>query len=200
MQMTTQQRQQIEAAIRDKYRKVASSNIGLFRYPTGQAGLDGQGYAPQWLKHLPTAVRECYCGVGNPFSMGLPAKGSAVLDVGCGCGVDTLVAAGFVGDTGRAVGIEMSPEMLATARRNAHAAGAENVEFVEGSAEKLPFDDARFDLLISSGVYNLVIDKQAALAEAFRVLRPGGRVQIADQMLTSSAPMSPGEAVASWFT
>lgn len=200
MQVTTQQRQQIEAAIRDKYRSVASSNIGLFRYPTGQAGLDGQGYAPQWLKHLPPAVRECFCGVGNPFSMGLPAKGSAVLDVGCGCGVDTLVAAGFVGDAGRAVGIEMSPEMLATARRNAQAAGAQNVEFVEGSAEKLPFEDAAFDVVVSSGVYNLVIDKQAALAEAFRVLRPGGRIQIADQMLTSSAPMSQGDAVASWFT
>jgi len=200
MQITHEQRRQIEAAISDKYRKVALSAAGHFRYPTGQAGLDGQGYGAQWLKHLPPAVRGCFCGVGNPFSMGLPAKGSAVLDVGCGCGVDTLVAAGLVGDTGRAVGVEMSTDMLGTARLNAQAAGAENVEFVEGSAEKLPFEDAGFDLLISSGVYNLVIDKQAALAEAFRVLKPGGRIQIADQMLTGPAPMSPGDAVASWFT
>ncbi|KAF0233353.1 MAG: type 11 [Desulfovibrionaceae bacterium] len=200
MQITTEQRSQIEASIRDKYRKVASSAAGLFRYPTGQAGLDGQGYAPQWLKHLPPAVRECFCGVGNPFSMGLPAKGQAVLDVGCGCGVDTLVAAGLVGETGRAVGVEMSTDMLATARLNAQAAGAENVEFAEGSAERLPFEGASFDLLISSGVYNLVIDKQAALTEAFRVLKPGGSIQIADQMLTGPAPMSPGDAVASWFT
>lgn len=200
MQLTTEQRQQIEASIRDKYRKVAFSAAGLFRYPTGQAGLDGQGYAPQWLEHLPPAVRGCFCGVGNPFSMGVPAKGQTVLDVGCGCGVDTLVASGLVGDTGRAVGVEMSTDMLGTARLNAQAAGADNAEFVEGSAEKLPFEDASFDLLISSGVYNLVIDKQTALAEAFRVLKPGGRVQIADQMLTGPAPMSPGEAVASWFT
>lgn len=200
MQITTEQRSQIEASIRDKYRKVAVGVAGQFRYPTGQAGLDGQGYAPQWLTHLPPAVRECFCGVGNPFSMGVPARGQTVLDVGCGCGVDTLVAAGLVGDTGRAVGVEMSTDMLATARLNAQAAGAENVEFVDGSAEKLPFEGASFDLLTSSGVYNLVIDKQAALAEAFRVLKPGGRLQIADQMLTGPAPMSPGEAVASWFT
>lgn len=200
MQISTQQRQQIEVSIRDKYRKVAAGAAGQFRYPTGQAGLDGQGYAPQWLERLPPAVRECFCGVGNPFSMGVPAEGQAVLDVGCGCGVDTLVAAQLVGETGRAMGVEMSTDMLATARLNAKAAGARNVDFVEGSAEKLPFEDASVDLLISSGVYNLVIDKQAALAEAFRVLRPGGRVQIADQMLTGPAPMSPGEAVASWFT
>lgn len=200
MQITTEQRRHIEASIRDKYRKVSSSAAGLFRYPTGQAGLDGQGYAPQWLKHLPPAVLECFCGVGNPFSMGVPAKGQAVLDVGCGCGVDTLVAAELVGEAGRAVGLEMSPDMLGTARLNAQAAGARNVEFVEGSAEKLPFEDAVFDLLISSGVYNLVIDKQAALAEAFRVLKPGGRLQIADQMLTGPAPSAPGDAVASWFT
>jgi arsenite methyltransferase len=132
--------------------------------------------------------------------MGLPAKGCVVLDVGCGCGVDTLVAAEIAGETGHAVGVEMSTDMLATACLNAQAAGADNVEFVEGSAERLPFEDASFDLLISSGVYNLVIDKHAALAEAFRVIKPGGRIQIADQMLTGAAPMSPGEAVASWFT
>lgn len=195
-----EQRIQIEASIRDKYRKVAAGSAGQFRYPTGQAGLDGQGYAPQWLERLPPAVRECFCGVGNPFSMGLPAAGQGVLDVGCGCGVDTLVAAGLVDEAGRAVGLEMSPDMLATARLNAQASGAQNAEFVEGSAEKLPFEDASFDLVISSGVYNLVIDKQAALAEAFRVLRPGGRLQVADQMLTGPASMSPGEAVASWFT
>jgi SAM-dependent methyltransferase len=194
------QRAHIEAAIRDKYRKVATGRAGQFKYPTGTAGLAGLGYEQSWLASLPGPVLECFCGVGNPFSLDLPRQGARVLDIGCGCGVDTLIAAFLAGPDGLAVGVEAIQEMLATARENARAARAENTGFVEGSAESLPFRDGAFDLLISSGVFNLVIEKELALSEAFRVLKPGGRIQVADQALTGPPPTSVGEAVASWFT
>lgn len=200
MNITAEQRGLIRSSILDKYGKVASGAAGQFRYPTGSAGLEGLGYKPEWYGHLPVAVRECFCGVGNPFAMGLPRPGWRVLDVGCGCGVDTLVAAGLAGSTGEAVGVEMTPAMLAKARENAASAGVSNARFVEGSAEALPLGGGEFDLVISSGVYNLVVDKEKALAEAFRVLKPGGRFQVADQMLVGPPPMSEADMVASWFT
>jgi SAM-dependent methyltransferase len=200
MNITQEQRGRIEAMLRDKYRKVAAGEPNQFRYPTGSAGLSGLGYDPAWLEALPFGVRECFCGVANPFLMGLPAKGARVLDVGCGCGVDTIIAAGMVGPDGRADGVESSPEMLARARSNAKQAGVANAFFHEGAAEILPFEDAAFDMVISSGVYNLVVDKEKALAEAFRVLKPGGRLQVADQMLTGPPPFSVEDMVASWFT
>lgn len=200
MEVSQEQRQHIEASLRDKYEKVAAGASGQFRYPSGEAGLKGLGYEPDWYEPLPRPVRECFCGVGNPFSMGLPAKGARVLDVGCGCGVDTLLAAGFAWPQGNAVGLERSPTMLAKARENAQVTGIVNAAFMPGSAEFLPFADASFDLVISSGVYNLVIDKEKALAEAYRVLAPGGRLQVADQILTGPPPLSKEDMVASWFT
>ena len=113
---------------------------------------------------------------------------------------DTLIAANFVGPGGQAVGVESSLSMLAKAQDNARAAGIGNALFLDGDAESLPFEDSAFDMITSSGVYNLVIDKTRALAEAFRVLKPGGRIQIADQVLTGPAPMTQAERVASWFT
>lgn len=200
MDITKEQREHIEASLRDKYDKVAAGTPGQFKYPTGDAGLSGLGYRQEWYEHLPRPVRDCFCGVGNPFAMGLPDKSAHVLDVGCGCGVDTLIAAGFAGPDGRAVGLESSQAMLEKARQNARDAGTGNAGFVEGNAETLPFEDASFDLVTSSGVYNLVIDKIKALSEAFRVLKPGGRLQIADQILTGPPPMSVEDMVASWFT
>lgn len=200
MDITLDQRRSIEAALRCKYEKVAAGQPGQFKYPTGEAGLEGLGYELSWYAQLPRGVRECFCGVGNPFALGLPAPGDRVLDVGAGCGVDTLIAAGLVGPGGEAVGIESSTAMLAKARENARDAGIENAVFIDGNAELLPFEDASFDLVTSSGVYNLVIDKVKALSEAFRVLRPGGRLQVADQVLTGPPPLSEAEVVASWFT
>lgn len=200
MQITNEQREHIRTSILDKYRKVAAGEPGQFRYPTGEEGLAGLGYEPGWISHLPQRVRECFCGVGNPFAMGLPEPGMKVLDVGSGCGVDTLVSAGFAGPGGMAVGVEMSPEMLGKARGNAHESEAGNAYFVQATADVLPFADGTFDMVTSSGVYNLVVDKRAALAEAFRVLKPGGRLQVADQILTGPPPMSASDMVASWFT
>jgi len=200
MNFTYEQRTQINGAIREKYGKVAAGVPGQFKYPTGVSGLVGLGYERSWYEHLPLPVLECFCGVGNPFAMGIPDPGFRVLDVGCGCGVDALIAAGFVGPGGQAVGVESSPAMLAKAHENARFGGIDNALFLDGDAETLPFEDAAFDLVTSSGVYNLVIDKAKALGEVFRVLKPGGRIQIADQVLTGPAPMTQAEMVQSWFT
>lgn len=200
MKLSLDQRKRITANLLEKYEKVAAGEPGQFRYPTGVAGLRGLGYRQEWYAHLPESAWACFCGVGNPFAPGLPDTGARVLDVGAGCGVDTLIAAGRVGPGGLAVGVESSPAMAARAGENIRNARAVNARCVQGLASALPFVDAGFDLVISSGVYNLVMDKEEALAEAYRVLRPGGRLQVADQMLTGSEPLSEAEAVASWFT
>lgn len=190
----------IRRAILRKYEQVARSPRGQFRYPTGRAGLDGQGYAPALLDRLPAAAQACFAGVGNPLALGQPRPGESVLDIGCGAGVDTLLAALLVGPDGFAAGLELSPDMLATARGNQAQGRIGNAGFVQGSAEDLPFADASFDLIVSNGVFNLVADKQLALSEALRVLKPGGRLQLADQLLTVPPDPDQDANLASWFT
>jgi SAM-dependent methyltransferase len=170
----------IRAGIAEKYRKVAVSPEGLFRYPTGEASARGLGYPPDLLPAIPQPIRERFVGVGNPFALGPMRPGESVLDLGCGAGFDAFVAAQLVGPGGRVVGVDLSPEMLAVARAALAEAGFPQVEFSEGTVEVLPFPDTSFDVALSNGVLNLVPDKPAALREIFRVLRPGGRLQACD--------------------
>lgn len=182
----------IEQDILDRFRKAAANPAGLFQYPTGREGLHGLGYPTAFVDALPDRVAQCFCGVGNPFGPQAPTAGQRVLDVGCGAGVDALAAAYFVGDQGRVTGLEFSPHMLARAQENLRLCNAGNVNVLRGGAEELPFADASFDLIISNAVYNLVQNKARALAEARRVLRPGGLFQVADQILESGlAPACP---------
>ena len=178
----------IHEGIAAKYRKVAVSPEGLFRYPTGEASARGLGYPPDLLPIIPPVVRARFVGVGNPFSLGPVRVGESVLDLGCGAGFDTFVAAQHVGLEGHVVGIDLSPEMLAVARAGQVEAGFPQVEFSEAPVEALPFPDASFDIAISNGVLNLVPDKPAALREILRVLRPGGRLQACDIGLVGDRP------------
>ncbi len=178
----------IRDGIAQKYRKVAASPEGLFRYPTGEASARGLGYPPHLVADIPLAIRERFVGVGNPFSLGPIRAGESVLDLGCGAGFDAFIAAQLVGPAGRVVGIDLSPEMLAVARAGQAEAGFPEVEFREASVEALPFPDASFDVALSNGVLNLVPDKPAALREIFRVLRPGGRLQACDIGLVGDRP------------
>ena len=197
-QISQNDKDRIEAGIRGKYVKVADSPEGLFKYPTGRAGLEGLQYDPELIRALPEAVAASYCGVGNPFSLGPINAGDAVLDIGCGSGVDTLLAAMMAGPTGKAVGIDLTAEMLQRAEANFALTDLQNVTFKKASGEKLPFEDNHFDVVISNGVINLIPDKAATLKEALRVLKPGGRLMIADQILAGLLPADMKKRIDKW--
>ena len=178
---------------------MAASPQGLFKYPTGKAGLEALGYDPEILKSLPESVLDSFCGVGNPFSLGPVDRGETVLDIGSGGGLDSLVAARMVGAGGKVVGLDLSPEMVARAYENLKQTDLTNVAFQEFSGEDLPFPDGSFDVVISNGVFNLIPAKGRMLKEACRVLKPNGRLLIADQMLSGALTKSPQERIDSWF-
>jgi SAM-dependent methyltransferase len=199
LELTNEDKKRIEQSILQKYTEFSSSPEGKFSYPTGQAGLEGLHYNPGIIQKLQNSVVSSYCGVGNPFSLGPINRGETVLDIGCGAGVDTVVAAKMVGPEGRVIGIDMTPGMLARARKNLQGTSIQNVSFHRASAEDLPFPDESFDVVISNGVFNLIPDKARALEEVFRVLKPHGRMMIADQILTGVLPADIKARIESWF-
>lgn len=198
-EFTIEERHRIEAGIRGKYTKVASSLRGLFQYPVGRAGLEALNYDTALIRRLPESVAASFCGVGNPFTLGPINEGASILDVGCGAGVDTILAGMMAGPTGRAVGIDMIAGMLDRARENLRRIGLMNVTFQQASAEELPFPDRTFDVVISNGVFNLVPDKRTALKEVFRALKPDGSLMVADQALTVPPEQDRETMVARWF-
>lgn len=195
---TTEDRKKIEEGIRGKYAKVAVNPQGLFSYPTGRAGLEALKYDPDILRSLPETALDSFCGEGNPFSLGEIGEGECVLDVGCGAGVDSMIAATIVGPRGRVVGIDMSYEMVERAKQNLSRINLKNITFQNSSAENMPFQDQNFDVVISSGVFNLIPDKLMALREVFRVTRPSGRLMMADQILTGHLSENVKERVDNW--
>jgi arsenite methyltransferase len=196
--LNSDERKRIREGIKEKYKVVAISPEGKFGYPTGRTGLEGQKYDPEILKALPEDALALYCGVGNPFSLDPVKKGEAVLDIGCGAGVDTLLAAIMVGSEGRVIGIDLIPEMLNRAKMNLEKTSFKNVTFQEGSAEELPFPDGTFDVVISNGAFNLIPDKAKALREVFRVLKSSGGFLLADQILTGDMPADSESMVENW--
>jgi SAM-dependent methyltransferase len=199
IQVTQDDINKIEAGIRNKFIKVADSPEGLFKYPTGRSGIEAQKYDPELVGVLPEEVISSYCGVGNPFSLGPINKGDVILDIGCGTGVDTILAAMMAGPTGKAVGIDIVPEMLQRARSNVALTGLKNASFESTSGGILPFSDNEFDVVISNGVINLIPDKAALLKEVSRVLKPGGRLMLADQVAISSVQKDMKTRLANWF-
>ena len=177
----------LKSEIKKTYASVSQEPERDFIFPTGRAWAEDLDY-PDELARVPDAAVESFAGVANPFSLGRLERGERVLDLGSGAGTDSLVAAQMVGSSGTVTGIDMTPEMLAKARGAAERMGVANVEFVEGEIERLPFEDASFDVVISNGVIDLVPDKDAVFSEIHRVLVPGGRIQIAD--VTIQNPVS----------
>jgi SAM-dependent methyltransferase len=177
----------LKSEIRKTYASVSQEPEKDFIFPTGRAWAQDLGY-PGELARVPDEVAESFAGVANPFSLGRLEPGERVLDLGSGAGTDSLVAALQVGPEGTVTGIDMTPAMLEKARAGAATLGLENATFVEGEAERLPFPDASFDVVISNGVIDLIPDKDAVFSELHRVLVPGGRMQLAD--VTIQQPVS----------
>jgi arsenite methyltransferase len=177
----------LRSEIRKTYAAVSQEPEREFIFPTGRSWAEDLDY-PTVLANVPDAAVQSFAGVANPFSLGSLGAGERVLDVGSGAGTDSLVAAQMVGPTGSVTGIDMTPEMLEKSRAAAAQMGLGNVTFMEADAERLPFEEASFNVVISNGVIDLIPDKSAVFSEIFRVLVPGGRIQVAD--VTIQEPVS----------
>ncbi|MFZ1199257.1 MAG: methyltransferase domain-containing protein [Desulfobacterales bacterium] len=197
--LNTKDLEQIQAGIRDKYAKVAVSAEGQFKYPTGRAGLEQLNYDAALVADLPEAVAGSFCGVGNPFSLGDIPAGAHLLDIGCGAGVDALVAAKLVGPAGRVVGIDITPEMIDRAQANKKEVGAKNVVFQLDRIQDLTGLDERFDVVTSNGALNLIPEKKEVMEAVFRFLKPGGWFFIADQFLVGPTQKDLQARLRSWF-
>ncbi len=174
---------EIRATVKERFANVAQAPGQEKTFPVGPGSAKTLGYDPLEIDALPLTVTESFCGVGNPLGLGGLGAGQTILELGSGPGLDSLLAARTVGPTGRVIGVDLCEEMVAKARGNAGLLGLTNVEFVCGGIEALPLPDESVDVVLSNGVLNLCPDKPAVLAEACRVLRPGGRLQMADILL-----------------
>jgi arsenite methyltransferase len=173
--------QRLRAEVMNIYGRVAVDPDGEFHFHRGSAyAAEFLGYDQAELEALPRRVTASFAGVGNPHRIAPLEARETVLDIGCGAGMDTLLAARKVGPSGKAIGVDMTRSMIERAREGARAAGLANVEIREGEAEALPVEDRSIDVVISNGVLNLTPDKLKAFGEIARVLRPGGRLQLAD--------------------
>lgn len=172
--------EQLRGAILDEYTAVATEPERGFHFHTGRRLAAILEYRDEWLACVPEATIASFAGTGNPFVAGSLEPGENVVDVGCGAGIDSLIAATMVAPTGAVVAVDMTPAMVEKAERGAREAGIRNAEFRHGLAESLPVTDGWADVVISNGVLNLFPDKFSGLREMARVLKPGGRLQIGD--------------------
>jgi len=191
-------RAELRRAITAEYELVAREPQRGFHFHTGRRLARILGYSEEWLEGIPESSIESFAGTGNPFAVGPLSRGDRVVDVGCGAGIDSLIAAKKVGDSGRVIGVDMTRAMLAKARKSAASSGFLNVDFREGFMEALPVDDGWADVVISNGVLNLAPDKPAALNEMARVLKPGGRLQIGDILVQRAVPEGSKRKIDLW--
>jgi arsenite methyltransferase len=196
--MSDRRAEEIQQVIRKKYAEVSCSVAGKFRYLTGKAGAAALGYDLSALRELSDEVFETFCGVGNPFALGPLRSGETILDVGCGTGLDMILASRLVGSTGRVCGIDLTPEMVEKARATFAKAGPRNTTAVIAGSEAIPYDDNTFDVITSNGVLNLSPLKERSLREIFRVLKPGGRLQFADIVLNEGLAAEMPNSLEAW--
>jgi SAM-dependent methyltransferase len=189
---------ELRAAIREEYREVAEAPEKGFHFHTGRPLAHLLNYEDEWLDGIPEASIESFAGTGNPFSLGELQPGEHVVDVGCGAGIDSLIATKMVGPTGQVIGVDMTPAMLNKSRQAAAKLGLPNVQFREGYGEALPVPDSWADVVISNGVLNLMPDKAAGLGEMARVLKANGRLQIGDILVQKAVPTSAKRKIDLW--
>jgi arsenite methyltransferase len=177
---------------RGDQRARALQGLGQYqqRFPVGPESAKRLGYEARAIDTLPLGVTESFAGVGNPFALGDLQPGQRVLDLGCGAGMDSILAARRIAPGGTVIGVDMTEEMLAKARRNTEALGLRHLDYQLGQADALPVPTATVDVIITNGVFNLCVDKPKVLAEMFRVLRPGGCRSCTRSLARSSAMAS----------
>jgi SAM-dependent methyltransferase len=188
----------IQAQVRERFGRIAATPGREQRFPVGPESAKRLGYDPQEIDRLPRSVTESFCGVGNPLALGQVHPGETVLDVGCGAGLDCFLAARRVGPAGTVVGVDLTEKMIDKARSHATALGLENIVFILGRVESLPLDDATVDVALANGVFNLCLDKPKALAETYRVLKPGGRLLMADILLEENVTPEEVARLGTW--
>jgi arsenite methyltransferase len=188
----------LRSEIAKTYTEVSSEPAKDFIFPTGRSWAEDLGYPQPELSRVPEATVESFAGVANPHSLGRIEEGATALDVGCGAGTDLLIAAQMVGPSGRVIGVDMTPSMLARASASASEMGLSNVELHQSLVESLPLPDESVDVVISNGVIDLVPDKDAVFAEIDRVLRPGGRLQIADVVIHTEVSEDARDRIDLW--
>lgn len=181
--ITSDDREVILDAVRLMYTDVARDPERDFHFPTGRPACEFEGYPGELLEPLPPEAVASYAGVGCPFAADVIREGDTVLDVGSGSGTDALIASSLVGKDGEVMGLDLTRAMRERLTENADRVGADNVRALDGNAESIPLPDASVDVVTSNGVLNLVPDKPKAMREIHRVLRPGGRLQVADVVL-----------------
>lgn len=189
----------LRSEIRKVYADVASDPKRGYHFHTGpEYARDRLGYPQELLDRVPAEISASFAGVGNPFSLGPIRAGEVVLDIGSGAGMDSFIAASLVGPAGRAIGLDMTDAMLEKATAWQQRLGLRQLEFRKGLAEEIPLDDASVDVVISNGVINLTPDKAMVFREIHRVMKPGGRLQIADIIVQKEVPPAAKEDVAIW--
>ncbi len=191
-------REALRGQVRAKYADVALAPEKGFHFHTGRPLARMLGYEDEVVAALPASVVESFAGTGNPFSLGAPEPGSVILDIGCGAGFDTLIAARLIGPSGSVIAVDMTEAMLEKTRRGALELGLGNVDARPGYAEDLPVADDSIDLVISNGVINLCPDKVQVMREVRRVLRPGGRFQIGDIIVHREVDQSAKDDIDLW--
>jgi SAM-dependent methyltransferase len=188
----------LRSEIEKTYTQVSTEPAKDFVFPTGRSWAEELGYPEPELSLVPEATVESFAGVANPHSLGRIDEGATVLDLGCGAGTDLLIAAQMVGPSGKVIGVDMTASMLARANASAAEMGLANVELHESLIESLPVPDASVDVVISNGVIDLVPDKDAVFDEIDRVLRPGGRLQIADVVIHTEVSEDARDRIDLW--
>lgn len=191
--------EELRAAVSERYGQVASEPGGEFNFPVGRAFAEALGYPIELLDTLPAAASRSFTGVAyyHPWSALKP--GEAVLDLGCGAGLDLLIEATTVGAAGQVCGVDVAGPMVQLARANATDAGLSNKEVIQSPVEHLPLESASFDLVTANGIINLAPEKEQLASEIARVLRPGGRFVAAEIVLREEVPASERATLADWF-
>jgi SAM-dependent methyltransferase len=189
---------EIQETVRRKYAEVSRSAADKFNYPTGKEGALNLKYDLSEIEAVPDDVLSSFCGVGNPFSLGPIKRGETVLDVGCGAGFDFIIAGRMTGRTGRACGIDLTPEMVTKTQKATMVSELSNCEVRLAGSESIPYKDRTFDIVISNGVLNMSPDKEKSFQEIYRVLKPGGRLQFADIVLKKDLPEKIAGSLQAW--